>query len=223
MHLTNYSINKLSSQYTANEDANACQGHKWTISKLLEYMSKDGVDTKALWKNLQQLVIKTMLSGESFITQLCEENINNLYNCYELFGVDVLLDEKLKAWLLEVNISPSLHSASPLDAHVKGPLVKSLFDMVQFHLPQRLQKTEKNMQCFEPKIYATTLTKKERNKHNYFTQLELREDVSHLFVCFHLFKKRNRVSHNSLGHLFLYLFFFHFECIVCFHLFKRNH
>lgn len=29
MHLTNYSINKMSSQYTANEDANACQGHKW--------------------------------------------------------------------------------------------------------------------------------------------------------------------------------------------------
>lgn len=29
MHLTNYSINKLSSQYTANEDANSCQGHKW--------------------------------------------------------------------------------------------------------------------------------------------------------------------------------------------------
>lgn len=31
MHLTNYSINKLSSQYTANEDANACQGHKWLV------------------------------------------------------------------------------------------------------------------------------------------------------------------------------------------------
>lgn len=29
MHLTNYSINKLSSQYTQNEDAEACQGHKW--------------------------------------------------------------------------------------------------------------------------------------------------------------------------------------------------
>lgn len=29
MHLTNYSINKFSTQYTANEDANACQGHKW--------------------------------------------------------------------------------------------------------------------------------------------------------------------------------------------------
>jgi tubulin polyglutamylase TTLL4 len=29
MHLTNYSINKTSSQYTQNEDATACQGHKW--------------------------------------------------------------------------------------------------------------------------------------------------------------------------------------------------
>lgn len=182
MHLTNYSINKLSSQYTANEDANACQGHKWTISKLLEYMEKEGVDTKSLWRNLQQLVIKTMLSGEASITQLCEENINNLYNCYELFGVDVLLDENLKAWLLEVNISPSLHSASPLDAHVKGPMVKSLFDMVQFHLPQRLQKTDKSLSCYEPKMYATTLTKKEKSKHTYFTQMENREDVSCCFL-----------------------------------------
>lgn len=29
MHLTNYSINKLSSKYQQNEDAHACQGHKW--------------------------------------------------------------------------------------------------------------------------------------------------------------------------------------------------
>lgn len=102
MHLTNYSINKLSSQYTANEDANACQGHKWTLSKLWEYLDKRGIDTKYIWKCLQELVIKTIISGESSISQLCNENINNRYNCYELFGVDVILDRRLKPWLLEV-------------------------------------------------------------------------------------------------------------------------
>lgn len=29
MHLTNYSINRLSKSYTHNQDAAACQGHKW--------------------------------------------------------------------------------------------------------------------------------------------------------------------------------------------------
>ncbi|XP_060522806.1 tubulin monoglutamylase TTLL4-like isoform X2 [Cylas formicarius] len=180
MHLTNYSINKLSSQYTTNEDANACQGHKWTLSKLMEYLHSEGVDTKGLWKNLQQLVIKTIISSESLITPLCEDNMNSFYNCYELFGIDVLLDEHLKPWLLEVNISPSLHSASPLDAHVKGPLVQTLFDMAQFHFPIKLGQNVKTApQCFDSKIYCRTLTKRERNKHTYFTEFEGREDYVH--------------------------------------------
>ncbi|KAF7267058.1 hypothetical protein GWI33_019661 [Rhynchophorus ferrugineus] len=177
MHLTNYSINKLSSQYTANEDANACHGHKWTLTKLLEYMHNEGVDTKTLWKNLQQLVIKTIISSEPLITPLCEENMNSYYNCYELFGIDVLLDEHLKPWLLEVNISPSLHSASPLDSHVKGPLVQTLFDMAQFHFPVQLSQTVKNPpQCFDKRLYTRGLTKKERYKHQHFTEFESRED-----------------------------------------------
>ncbi|XP_044740284.1 uncharacterized protein LOC123301553 isoform X2 [Chrysoperla carnea] len=135
MHLTNYSINKLSRDYTANEDAGACQGHKWTIQALWDYLSKNGVNTSALWATLQDLVIKTIISGESGITQLLRGNVGSRYNCYELFGVDVLLDEHLKPWLLEVNISPSLHSTSPLDLYVKGPLVQTLLNMAQYHIP----------------------------------------------------------------------------------------
>lgn len=178
MHLTNYSINKLSSHYTANEDAFSCQGHKWTISKLLEYLSTQGVNTKVLWRDLETLVIKTMIACEPPITELCTENMNNRYNCYELFGVDVLLDNKLKPWLLEVNISPSLHSSSPLDEYVKGPLVQSMFNMVQFQLPSRLLQAAytNNPRCFEPKLFTMNLTQKEINKHNKFVYHERRSD-----------------------------------------------
>lgn len=186
MHLTNYSINKLSSHYTANEDANAAQGHKWTLSKLMEFLSNTrGVDTKSLWRTLQQLVIKTMIVAEAPITQLCMENMPNNYTCYELFGVDVLLDENLKAWLLEVNISPSLHSASPLDACVKGPLIQTLFDLAQFHFPNKLSllstatnhtNIESMPTAYDPKLYAKGLLKKERCKHKYFEEFECRSD-----------------------------------------------
>jgi hypothetical protein len=40
-------------------------------------------------------------------------------SCFELFGFDVLIDENLHPWLMEVNISPSLSSSSPFDKVVK--------------------------------------------------------------------------------------------------------
>ncbi|XP_044758366.1 tubulin polyglutamylase TTLL4-like isoform X2 [Coccinella septempunctata] len=177
MHLTNYSINKLSSNYTANDDAHSTQGHKWTITKLLEYLSHEGVDTNLLWKNLEMLVVKTMIACEQPISELCSENMNTRYNCYELFGIDVLLDDKLKPWLLEVNISPSLHSSSPLDEHVKGPLVQALFNMVQFHFPSKLAPFVKpHLKCFESKMYTANLTQRETNKHSKFTNMLKREE-----------------------------------------------
>ena len=62
----------------------------------------------------------------------------NRYTGYELFGFDVILDDTLKPWLLEVNISPSLHSNSPLDLAVKGPLIAEVFNIVGYHLPPHL-------------------------------------------------------------------------------------
>lgn len=76
-----------------------------TIQSLWDYLEKTGINTKQLWESLKDLVIKTIISGESGITQLLRGNVNSRYNCYELFGVDVLLDENLKPWLLEVNNS----------------------------------------------------------------------------------------------------------------------
>lgn len=57
--------------------------------------------------------------------------------CYELFGIDIILDENLKPWLLEVNISPSLHSGTPLDVSVKAPLAKDVLNLVGIQVPPR--------------------------------------------------------------------------------------
>ena len=39
--------------------------------------------------------------------------------CFEIYGFDLLLDDKLKPWLLEINLLHSLSSSSPLDKRIK--------------------------------------------------------------------------------------------------------
>ncbi|BES88074.1 tubulin-tyrosine ligase activity [Nesidiocoris tenuis] len=184
MHLTNFSINKLSNNYAANEDAEACVGHKWTIKSLWSYLNSS-VNVDSLWDSMVDLVVKTMISGEAPIVNLSHANLNSRYSAYELFGVDVLLDENLKPWLLEVNISPSLHSTSPLDIAVKGPMVKDLLNIVGYHVPDRfndISKDElckklgiKGPLCYDSRMYVPELSPKEQNKQAFFSEIADRE------------------------------------------------
>ncbi|CAH1733347.1 unnamed protein product [Aphis gossypii] len=185
MHLTNYSINRLSSQFTENEDADACQGHKWTLRSLWTYMEKErNIDVKKLWESLEDLVVKTVISGESPMSKMCRSNLSNRYNAYELFGIDVLFDEYLKPWILEVNISPSLHSSSPLDLAVKGPLVRDIMNMVGYRIPNKMSYTTHNILlktlgvksplCYDKRLYTLNLSAKEKEKQEYYTNVESR-------------------------------------------------
>jgi hypothetical protein len=51
-------------------------------------------------------------------------------NCFELLGFDVLLDDQLKPWLLEVNLCPSLNVETPLDIEIKTKMLVDLFNLV---------------------------------------------------------------------------------------------
>jgi tubulin polyglutamylase TTLL5 len=51
-------------------------------------------------------------------------------NCFELFGFDIMIDSMLQAWLIEVNLSPSLGCDSPLDQKIKGNLMADLFTLL---------------------------------------------------------------------------------------------
>lgn len=75
-----------------------------------------GHDDTLLFSKIEDLIIKTIISGEHIVN-----NANEMfcpfpqYNCFELFGFDVLIDSNLEPWLLEVNLTPAMGCDSPLD------------------------------------------------------------------------------------------------------------
>ncbi|KAK2711574.1 tubulin monoglutamylase TTLL4-like isoform X2 [Artemia franciscana] len=177
IHLTNYSINKHCDQYIHNEDAGACKGSKWTLKSLWNYLRNEGADVDELLMRIRDLVIKTVVSGEGVVNRLCNENLKSTYQCYELLGFDILLDTELRPWLLEVNISPSLHSSSSLDVTVKGPLIREVFNLARFHFPSKFnEEKQKEMSkilgieqeigsfCMDGRLYSRVLSMGEKEK-----------------------------------------------------------
>lgn len=43
--------------------------------------------------------------------------------CFEILGFDVLIDEKLKPWLIEINHAPSFATDTPLDFKMKKDVI----------------------------------------------------------------------------------------------------
>ncbi|KAJ3218220.1 Tubulin polyglutamylase ttll5 [Dinochytrium kinnereticum] len=133
MHLTNSSINKQSENYVDNEDASHDDhGHKWSLTALMRYItSKYGSDNASLIKSkIKDIIVKSILSGEATVATAVNMFVQNPGNCFELLGFDILIDENLTPWLLEVNMSPSLSCDTPLDLKIKSALIADLFTMI---------------------------------------------------------------------------------------------
>jgi hypothetical protein len=97
---------------------------------------------------IHALVVKTILSVQPFISAKFVEQVPyrffllsssspsllliNRQNCFELYGFDVLLDDQLNTWLLEVNLSTSLSTDSPLDLRIK---VLTIFSTISLPSP----------------------------------------------------------------------------------------
>ncbi|XP_051161057.1 tubulin polyglutamylase TTLL5 [Leptopilina boulardi] len=131
MHLCNYSINKFHVDYVKNDDPDAEDvGHKWTLSALLRHLRSIGQDTELLMQRIEDVIIKSILATASGIVSGMKQFVKHPDTCFELFGFDILIDDCLKPWLLEVNLTPSLGCDSPLDVRLKSALIADLLTLV---------------------------------------------------------------------------------------------
>ena len=51
-------------------------------------------------------------------------------HCYECYGYDIIIDDNLKPWLIEVNASPSLSSTTVSDRIMKYKLINDIINVV---------------------------------------------------------------------------------------------
>ena len=118
MHLTNVAVQKKRNIPRA--------ATLWDIQDLKEFLhhkftgNRKRVDDA--FGQIQQIIFCSLQS-------VAEDMIHDV-NSFELFGFDVLLDEDLRPWLLEVNASPSLSANNDYDYQLKYQLVTDVLDVI---------------------------------------------------------------------------------------------
>jgi tubulin polyglutamylase TTLL4 len=123
MHLTNFALNKDEAEFVRPAESESIEDSKWSLEFWLNYMKSTGVDTEALMREMERVTIATVIAGMCEIRKTHEKWIAHRHTSYELYGMDIMLDENLKVNLIEINISPSLSGLdSSLDHRLKYPL-----------------------------------------------------------------------------------------------------
>ncbi|KAM3618118.1 uncharacterized protein V6R79_015895 [Siganus canaliculatus] len=118
MHLTNVAVQKTAPDYDPQK------GCKWQMQQLRRYLSaKHGREVvETLFKEMDNIFVRSLLSVQKVI-------INDKH-CFELYGYDILLDQNLKPWLIEVNASPSHTPSSQEDYEMKCRLLDDTLNVV---------------------------------------------------------------------------------------------
>eukprot|EP00818_Percolomonas_sp_WS_P007205 CAMPEP_0117451362 /NCGR_PEP_ID=MMETSP0759-20121206/8966_1 /TAXON_ID=63605 /ORGANISM="Percolomonas cosmopolitus, Strain WS" /LENGTH=682 /DNA_ID=CAMNT_0005243955 /DNA_START=234 /DNA_END=2279 /DNA_ORIENTATION=+ len=179
MHLSNYSINKNNKQFSsatgasnnggddAGDASSFSTGSKRSFKFLNDHLRSEGHDPERIWQKIYNVINATLISIQPQLARTYQSCMAGgkfgEFHCFELLGFDVMLDEKMKPILLEVNHSPSWNTDTGLDDHVKRGLIRETMrllaiDPLERSRALRREKTETRERLTSPNHLSSTNT-----------------------------------------------------------------
>ncbi|XP_065354577.1 tubulin polyglutamylase TTLL13 [Calliphora vicina] len=156
MHLTNYSVNKKNSQYESC-DSDDC-GSKRNFGAINSWMRRQNYDVKGFWDRIDDIIIKTILSAWPILKHnyhACFPSHDKIQACFEILGFDILVDSKMKPYVLEVNHSPSFHTNELVDLQVKRPLIRDTLSLIGTVLADKRQILREDRKRIKQRLLKT--------------------------------------------------------------------
>lgn len=118
VHLTNVAIQKHGEGY------NTKHGGKWPLKNLRLYLeaTRGAADTAKLFRDMELIIYHSLKAVQNVM-------ISDKH-CFECYGYDIIIDDQLKPWLVEVNASPSLSATTYPDRCMKTALINDILRVV---------------------------------------------------------------------------------------------
>lgn len=137
VHLTNYSVNKFSENYIENnldfitlDQLVPNNVSKWNLKMLRQKYASLNLSPEKIFAKIKDVIIKSLITIQPHVCSKLSKSGYTQNQCFDLFGFDIIVDDALKPWLLEVNMSPSLSCSSKLDKQIKTSLLCDVFHLI---------------------------------------------------------------------------------------------
>lgn len=115
---------------------------------------QNNIDYYRIFNEIERIITQTLISLCSSVPSGSNHVVKH---CYELYGFDILLDQNLKPWLIEVNGPPQLTIDCDVDVKVKFPmqrdLIRCLFEVEEMQLWSHLNTYKSNHAGFKSSIF----------------------------------------------------------------------
>ena len=136
MHLTNTAVNQGNQNYRMDKRDTGSKYQSGVNNPIKGYLSENDRSSKRLFSSvlkqlrkefgnekinqLEQKIEEVVIKCASLVAPHLKINFNttnghlagsntSTHNCFQIFGLDILIDSSLKPWILEINASPSLN------------------------------------------------------------------------------------------------------------------
>lgn len=145
VHLTNYDLHVTNEQVFVDamkDQTSECKldGLRADWKELKRSLAAKSHDVKRMWTDIQDLIAKSFIAAEGPLTHTIKRFVKTRGTAFEVTGFDVLLDDQLKPWLLEVNHTPSLCPHTDLENGIKRNMLRSLYQLADVER-KRVQST----------------------------------------------------------------------------------
>ncbi|KAM7409509.1 hypothetical protein PAMA_001138 [Pampus argenteus] len=163
MHLTNYSVNKHNENFERDETVD--KGSKRSISWFTEFLRINDYDVAKFWGDVSELVVKTLIVAEPHVLhayRMCRpgQPPGSDSVCFEVLGFDIILDRKLKPWLLEINRAPSFGTDQKIDYDVKKGVLLNALKLLNIRASDKKRNLAQQKAEAQRRLYGHGSTKK---------------------------------------------------------------
>jgi len=118
-HISNYKVNneKKNKRYLCLEKDGIGAGSEWAISTFFDHMNQHapGFSEQTFWKSLTEIakVVSLKLTSTPLVKRAFKTKAM-ITNHFEIYGLDILMDDKYNLEMTEANTQPGLDDTNPV-------------------------------------------------------------------------------------------------------------